>query len=294
MTRFTVIAIIFNPNSTGSSDDLAERLAQDLKEAGVDTPVELTPTQYAGHAVELAYDLARQHERPLIISSSGDGGYNEVINGALRARGEGANPVCAVLAAGNANDHSRTVMNRPLSEAIDSGDVVTIDVLKAAVVSGADEVVHYAHSYIGLGLTPTVAVDLNRTKLNRFKETFIVYKALKDLHPVEIEVQGKRKKIDSLVIANISQMAKFLTIAENAEPDDGRMKITVFPYRKKARLIFMLVKAMVKGIRGRDARRYEFRAVKDMVMQIDGEVKELSAGDTVTVTVMAGALDTLR
>ncbi len=294
MTRFDVIAIIFNPNSTGSSDDLAQRLADDLKEAGVEAPVELTPTEYAGHAIELAYDLALRHERPLIISSSGDGGYNEVINCALRAKAEGANPVCAVLAAGNANDHSRTVVNRHLAEAIPTGDVVTIDVLKATVAGGSGETVHYAHSYIGLGLTPTVAVDLNRTKLNRFKETFIVYKALKDLQPVEIEVGSKRKKIDSLVIANISQMAKVLTIAENAEPDDGRMKVTVFPYRKKARLIFMLVKAMVKGIRGRDARRYQFRAVKDMVMQIDGEVTELSAGETVTVTVMAGALDTLR
>lgn len=295
VSSFSIVAIIYNPNSTGNSKEEADELAQELATRDLGVEVRLVPTERAGHAIELAYDLAKQYERPLLVSSSGDGGYNEVINGAMLATEEGATPVCAVLAAGNANDHSRTVVDQPLAELIENAEVRPIDLLKMEVRSIDDsERTYYGHSYIGLGLTPTVAVELNRSNLNRLKETLIVYKALRGLQPVEIQVGKRRLHVDSLVMANISQMAKVLTIAENAEPDDGRFEVTVFPYRKKLTLVSRLLKAMFRGIRGRSVRRYEFTAVKDMVLQVDGEVHELLAGDAVTVTSARLALATLR
>lgn len=294
MPNFSVVAIVYNPNSTGPSEHEAQQLGEGLRNASFSAEVRLIATEHPRHAEELAYDIAMQHERPLIVSSSGDGGYNEVVNGAMRAQAEGANPVCAVLAAGNANDHSRTVVQRPLLDAILSDEVVRIDVLKAVIRSKAGDGMRYAHSYIGLGLTPAVAVELNRSKLNRVKEGYIVYKALRDLQPVVIEVDGKPISIDSLVLANISQMAKVLTIAGNAAPDDGLLRVTVFPYRRKIRLIFVLLKAIVNGIHGVSTTHYEFTAVKEMVIQFDGEVQELAAGDSVAVRVEASALATLR
>ena len=48
------------------------------------TPVRLSPTQHAGHARDLARWEA-QTGSPLIISVSGDGGYNEVVDGVMQA-----------------------------------------------------------------------------------------------------------------------------------------------------------------------------------------------------------------
>jgi diacylglycerol kinase (ATP) len=293
VNTFSHVVVIFNPNSTGPSDELASRLENDMRKLGVDVPILLQPTERAGHARQLAYDAAKQRPRPLIVSVSGDGGYNEVINGALKAQFEGAQPVCAVLAAGNANDHRRTIAKRPLAEAIAQGEVEHIDVLNATV-SGASDQQRFAHSYIGVGLTPAVAIELNKTSLNRFKETLLCLKTFRDFHPVEIRSDGKTLVLDSLIFANIGEMAKVMTVAENAEPDDGRFEVVVFPYKHKLHLLWNLVRAVVSGLKGTSVTRYEFEAVKSMALQLDGEVIEVSAGDRVQISVNAGALATVR
>ena len=102
---FDRIVVIFNPQSTGEAPQLAEQLRADLAQRLPDMPVQLCPTEHAGHARELAREAAGTG-RPLMVSVSGDGGYNEVVDGVMQA----GNPevVCAVMAAGNANDHRRT------------------------------------------------------------------------------------------------------------------------------------------------------------------------------------------
>ncbi len=96
-------------------------------------PVQLCPTEHAGHARDLAAHAAATG-RPLIVSVSGDGGYNEVVDGVMQA----GNPdvVCAVMAAGNANDHRRTTGEQPLADAIVDGEVRRIDLLRLTVGSG--------------------------------------------------------------------------------------------------------------------------------------------------------------
>lgn len=118
MAAFDRIVVIFNPHSTGDAAALAEQLDAELTARLADTPVTLSPTEHAGHAQDLAPYAARTG-RPLIVSVSGDGGYDEVIDGAVAAGNPAA--ICAVLAAGNANDHARTVQEQPLVEAIVAG-----------------------------------------------------------------------------------------------------------------------------------------------------------------------------
>ena len=291
---FSGITIIFNPHSTGSSRRNADQLVRDLAAAGVDVEVSVVATERRNHAAEIAYDVAMGSARPLIISASGDGGYNEVVNGALRAQTDGAKPVCAVLPAGNANDHSRMVAERPLAVAIADGEIRHIDVLETTIVSSAQRRIRYAHSYVGIGMTPVVAMELNRHNLTRLNEGFVVCRALWGLRPVEVSIEGKRRLLDSLVVANISQMAKVLTIARDVRPDDGRLTVTVFPHRHRLALLGVLLRAVVLGIRGMKARSYSFTALHDMTIQLDGEVEDLAADDTVTVTIDPARLSTLR
>ncbi|WP_433505067.1 acylglycerol kinase family protein [Pseudonocardia halophobica] len=156
---FDRIVVIFNPHSAGSAAEPAEGLCAVLTRRLPRTSVHLSPTEHAGHARDLARNAARI-PRSLIVSVSGDGGYNEVVDGVMQAGDTGT--VCAVMAAGNANDHRRATGEQPPGDAIVAGEVRHLDLLRLTIGHGPDAVVRYAHSCIGMGLTPIVALDLEK------------------------------------------------------------------------------------------------------------------------------------
>jgi diacylglycerol kinase family enzyme len=292
--RYTSVDIIYNPNSTGPSDKLARELRKAIKRHYPQLSVKLRATQHAGHAEELAYQCALSSKRPLIISSSGDGGYNEVINGAIRAQTKGADPTCAVLPAGNANDHSRTLQKRPLLDIIISGNEETIDLLRATFTSQGQKRERYAHSYIGLGLTPIVAVELNKTSLNALKEMWIVLRTFLKFRPFKIKTGSKTIALDSILFTNIEQMAKVLTIAQGAKPNDGVFEITVFPHAHKLRLFHMLAKATTDGLQqNHRAKEYVFKVAKKVPAQFDGEVEFIDGHSKVGIYIEPKVLKTL-
>jgi diacylglycerol kinase (ATP) len=290
---FSHITIIYNPNSTGPSQQMAKDLAAELISgpnpvaAGA---IELMATERAGHAEELAAAAARAHDRPLVVSSSGDGGYHEVVNGVMKAAAAGHPAVAAVLPAGNANDHRRTTRRAPLAEGIRAGRTTHIDLLRVEVGSN----VRYAHSYLGLGLTPVVAAELNRHTLNAFRELLIVLRTFARLQPVAIRQDGRTLQLDSLILSNINQMAKALTVSQSGRPTDGKFEVTAFPAGSKFRLLARLLRSAVTGLRA-DARvtAYTFEVLKPMPIQLDGEVIDLPTGTLVKVTAAPGALETI-
>ena len=159
---YSIIAIIYNPKSTGSSKSLAQSLQKKLKVKLPNQRIELVATKHTGHARDIAYDIAKKYEKPLIVSSSGDGGYNEVVNGALQAQSEGAHPITSLLPAGNANDHHRNLHDSSLVNEIVTMNTRDIDVLKISGCVDSKEITRYAHSYLGFGLTPRVGRELNK------------------------------------------------------------------------------------------------------------------------------------
>jgi diacylglycerol kinase (ATP) len=143
VASFDRIVVIFNPQSSGDGPQLADELRADLATQVPDVPVHVCPTERAGHARDLAREAARTGH-PLIVSVSGDGGYNEVVDGVMQAGND--NAVCAVKAAGNANDHRRTTAQRPFVDAIAAGEVRRIDLLRLTIGDGADARTRYADS----------------------------------------------------------------------------------------------------------------------------------------------------
>ncbi|MBG6192264.1 pimeloyl-ACP methyl ester carboxylesterase/diacylglycerol kinase family enzyme [Arthrobacter sp. CAN_A212] len=287
--RFDKITIIFNPNSTGDAPRLAEELAGELAPALPDTVVTLQPTEHAGHAIDLAREAASAGNA-LIVSVSGDGGYNEVVNGVMASGRDDA--VCSVLAAGNANDHSRVTGRKPLAEAIIEGQVRRIDVLRISISqTGADPV--YAHSYIGFGLTPIMAIDLEKGSKGAIKEMFSVVRTFSKFKPFEIrQSDGKRRTFDSLVFANISQMAKYATLSEAGDqPTDGKFEVIIFPHMAKWRILLTALRATTKGLGDQPSyAQYRFSALKPMPYQIDGEVKSVDTDTDITIDSIPRAL----
>jgi diacylglycerol kinase family enzyme len=289
VSAFERAVVIFNPNSTGDAPSLAEQFRDELAQRVPDLPVELAPTERAGHAQELARDAAASG-RPLIVSVSGDGGYNEVVNGVMDAGNRDA--VAAVIGAGNANDHRRVTRQRPLAEAVEAADVQRMDLLKLST----DGLTRYAHSYIGLGITPVVAVDLEKGGKGSFREISTVIRAFARFRPFAIELEdGRTQRFDSLIFANIRQMAKYATLSEDGAPDDGVFEVITLKHTAKWRVLFTAVKAAARGLGEQPtARHYRFTTTKPLPLQLDGELVTLEPGTRVSVDLVPGALAIIR
>ncbi len=294
---YTAIGIIYNPVSTGKAPEKAIELFEQLKEALPTIAVELHKTEKPGHGEEIAYDLASASKRPLIISVSGDGGYNDVINGALVAADRhNTQPTCAVRGAGNANDHRRTLKELPLFESIITKNEKRIDLLQISIkpAAGAKKI-RYAHSYAGLGLTPAVAVELNRHSLNRWRELVLVGQTFWRYQPFTVELaDGSKPVYDNLVFANINQMAKVATLSQDGAPDDGTFELIVTPHKSKLKLLAVAARAAIFRLSPQaQLKKFEFKVLSGTPMQVDGEVLELSCNDVIEVTIAPKKLRTL-
>jgi diacylglycerol kinase family enzyme len=286
---FDSVALVFNPNSTGNAQGRAEELRRELSERVPDLPVELRPTEHAGHGREIARDAAKTG-RPLVVSVSGDGGYNDVVNGLMEAGTDTA--FAAVHAAGNANDHRRVTRDGPLADAIVDGDVTRLDLLKMSVDDGREP--RFAHSYIGLGITPTVALELEQGGKGSIREIVSTIRTFWQFRPFQIETDSGTESFDSVIFANISEMAKYAVLSDGGRPDDGRFEVIILRHTAKWRVLAFALRAAVRGLGPQPTvRHYRFRTVDPMPVQIDGEVSELEPGVTVTVEIAPGALPTI-
>ena len=290
--KYTTIAVIYNPNSTGSSKALAEQFKADVLAKLPKQKVELIATQYAGHAEKLAYSIALDSKHPLIVSSSGDGGYHEVVNGALKAQSEGAQPTTGLLPAGNANDHYHGLHDEDIIDLIVNKESTKIDVLKLTGVVKGKKVERLSHSYIGLGLTPIVGQELNKNKLNVVNEVWIVARALFSVRPVRLKIDSKIRSYDSVIFSNVDRMSKFLKISQPSRISDGKFEVTIFRKRNKLRLIALLLKASFAGIK-EDLQVNEFKfetTGRPALVQLDGEIMKLDANSKVSISIDKQAL----
>jgi diacylglycerol kinase family enzyme len=290
--KYGAITIIYNPKSTGSSQAMARAFERNLLAKLPKQKVTLRPTEYAGHAEELAYALAKESKNPLIISSSGDGGYHEVVNGVMRAQKEGHRATAGLLPAGNANDHHRNLHTEDLIESIVAGKERSIDVLTLEGVSKGKSVQRYGHSYIGFGLSPFVASQLNKNKLNVFNQVWFFVQALVSQKSVKLNLDGKNHHYDSVIFSNVPSMSKYLKISKPSRVDDGMFEVTIFRRRNKMQLTTLLLKAIVTGVE-EDVRvkSFKLRTVKETLVQIDGEIATLDPRSEVRIGIEKQSLN---
>lgn len=283
--KFSTIAIIYNPNSTGSSERLAKQYARKLRERLPQQSIDIIPTQFAGHGRKLAYTIAHKEAHPLIISSSGDGGYHDIINGVMDANNEGRDATTSLLPAGNANDHHRNVTSGDVVELIATHTDRHIDLLKLTGTSDGKPVARYAHSYIGFGFTPDVGNELNKTKLNPLREVWIVIRTLLSIRPVRLTIDDETHSYDSVIFSNVDSMSKVLKLSQHSKINDGKFEVSIFHRRQKFQLIALLLKASLVGIK-EDAKLASFSlsTTKHTPVQADGEIIVLDPNTSVTIT----------
>lgn len=297
---YSDIFIIYNPFSTGGhAQDKARRLAERLRKRKIGK-INLQCSEYPGHAETLAYQDCQNSSNPLIVSASGDGGYNEVVNGAMRASNENPNlqPTCAILPAGNANDHRRSVRKRPLTWAIAHAQAEPMDLLELTVTKGDYAQTRYAHSYIGAGFTSHAAAQLNKEELGPIKEIMIVARAIFSFHPVAIStVDGKTRSYDSLIFSNIHHMSKILRLGKKADFNNGTFRLAVIPHRSEYWLLRIVLNIwlFMFGLKKLPQQtNYEFGVPQTEVIHLDGELLQVPGEATVNVSIAPAALLVIR
>ena len=291
--KYSTIVIIYNPNSTGPSKSLATDLKKRIaKQIPSQKNVRLIATKYAGHGEEIAYEIAMSSKNPLIISSSGDGGYHEIINGAMRAQEQKATPTVGLLPGGNANDHYANLHSQDIVELIRKAESRTIDLLHLRGQSQGESLNRYAHSYIGLGITPWVGRELTKANLNHFNQIIISLRALFSFKSVKIRINKTVYSYGSIVFSNIDVMAKVLRISQPSQIDDGKFEVTIFKPTHKLQLLLSLLRtSLVSAREDSQVNKYEFETIKDTLIQLDGEVFTL---DKNTAAVVESRRKTLR
>jgi diacylglycerol kinase (ATP) len=292
MPTYDRVVLVYNPESSGDGEERAEGARAALAEACPQLAVAAVPTEYAGHAQVIAEQEARAG-RVLVVSVSGDGGYHEVVQGVMAAGDGGVSgAVAAVLPAGNANDHRRATREGPLVDAIAAARCSHLDLLRIDV-AGEDRP-RWAHSYLGLGITPTVALELEHGGKGSVREIWTTLRSFSRFRPFAIDVEGEGpRRFDSLILANTTEMAKYVTLSDG-DPADGQCEVITVSHRSKLRLLAYAVRAAVRGL-GPQPRtdRFAFTTLSPMPVQLDGEVLDLPADRVVTVTIAPGALATV-
>jgi diacylglycerol kinase family enzyme len=291
MSYFKHIVVIYNPNSSGDSKANAERFAQVLSKRMPDCSIRLQPTKYAGHAEKIAAEHAPQ-QHWLLVSSSGDGGYNEVINGVLSVRNAKAT-VC-VLPSGNANDHHAAVSSDNILSHIATGKVDRIDVLKLKSSKSGKPWKRYAHSYVGFGLTPSIGKALTQQRPNIFTEKFLVLRHILTFKHVTLRIDGILRRYVSLVFATVPRMAKVVQLSEAASLRDGQMEIYQNRYDSAWGLTKQLVRALsTTQVPSERTDSFIISTTARTLVQLDGEVFTLDANSKISITCEKRALRTV-
>ena len=286
------VVIIYNPMSTGNSESNARKLRQNLQDLSFRRKIILRPTEYSRHAEKIAKTYARRRRRTLLISSSGDGGYHELINGILQA--PKTRVIAGLLPSGNANDHFSAVGSKNTAAEIMAGNIRKVDVLKMEAKIDGKTWVRYAHSYIGIGISPLIGRELNRIKLNVFNEKIILLKQLLSYDYDTVVIDGVEKRLTSLIFANIPTMSKVLTVAKKSRINDGKFEVNSVEAGSKPQIFLRLFQASTLGLSEQTSTDfYKFRTIEPLPVQLDGEVYTLDGNCDVTVSCLHDKLSVI-
>jgi diacylglycerol kinase family enzyme len=274
------VLILYNPNSTGDSEKNAKQLARQLRAEKVS--VKTQATSHAGHGEEIAAKLAKQKTKTILISSSGDGGYHEVVNGALSQ--ENSTLTVGVLPSGNANDHYSALGDGALVESILQNKVQAIDTIKVTATVNGKKWQRYAHSYVGIGVTANAAKRLTDERPNLFTEKWIVLHSLFSFSYVKLKEGKATRRYSSIIFGNIDRMSKVIKLSDDSSVRDGKFEMSAIRFHSKVRLLTYLMTAATVGLKHSESlKRFKFTTLRTLPIQLDGEVYLIDKNSPVTI-----------
>lgn len=217
------VRIVLNPYAGNAEDIHGLKIVKQLWEAH-GWAVDVMPTAYAGHGVELARQAAADGY-DLVVAAGGDGTVNEVVNGIART-----NAALAVLPVGTGNVWGREVQ-LPLriqdaGQALLGGEVVRLDLGSA---NG-----RYFLLMAGIGfdarITSAVQPEAKR-KLGMAAYVVEALRASRDVRGARVRILLDGRPITSralmIVVGNSRLYGGFLQITHHASLIDGLLDVVV-------------------------------------------------------------------
>jgi YegS/Rv2252/BmrU family lipid kinase len=264
-------ALIYNPRSGRQRHArLLESILAALRRGGF--AVEPVPTAFAGQAVELARDLARNSEA--VFAFGGDGTIREVACGLL-----GTSAALGILPGGTANVLARA-LGLPLDPLTAAGVLTTLPARPLDVGLAGD---HPFLMMVSAGLDASVLAVLDTRLKWRFGKGAIVYQGLREwwhyAYPsLGITADGEPLSASFAAVSNIPLYGGAFRLAPSARSDDGWLELVLFRGAGRAATLsfsFDLLRSV--HVRRRDV---EVRRVREVRLeapigapaQVDGDV----------------------
>ncbi len=263
--------IIFNP--TSGREKMKTRLTDVIiKFNNNGYTVEVFPTQYAGHAKELAR-MSCVDEVNMLVVSGGDGTLNEVINGVAD---EEIRPLIAYIPSGTTNDFANAAtISLDFDKALDnifSGEAAEIDLAKIN-----------DKYFVNIGCYG-LFTRLSYETPSKFKTVFghlaYVINGVTEvpnlLKKVDVKIivddeEVLEEKFAMFFVANTSNFAGFKEIVPEAKINDGFLDVIGLTTRD---LLFVpeLVKSLSTGVKKNTKKNgfYHRKVKKIEIQSIDG------------------------
>ncbi len=284
MTRYKIVV---NPIAgRGAGDRAAPKIEALLGGYGLD--FDLVRTRQPWHAADIAREAVADGYG-CVVAVGGDGTSNEVLNGLMRAKHEGAGTcTMGILCVGRGNDFAFAVeIPRDLEAGcgvLAQGHTRWIDV--GRVTGGLYPEGRFFGNGVGVGFDAVVGFEaVKMTWLHGFasylvavlKTVFLYYSA----PPTSIEYGGQTITQPSLMISimNGRRMGGGFMMAPESEIDDGLFDLCIAREVSRTR-IFALIPHFLRGTQATQEPIRSGRARRVVVTALDGVLPAHADGET--------------
>jgi diacylglycerol kinase (ATP) len=279
--------IIVNPISgRGFALKMIPVIEQKLKDLGLE--FDLVQTERPWHAAELA-ETAAKEGYDIVVSASGDGTANEVLNGLMRARNLGATKTAmGIITVGTGNDLAYG-MNIP-GDFDECFSILKEDKrrrMDIGFVKGGDYPEgRYFGNGVGMGFDAAVGFEAVKIRWTRgllayliaaLRTVFLYFKA-----PfVEISYDGTSIQQASLMtsVMNGQRMGGGFYMAPKGDPGDGWLDLCIAASASKLR-IFQLITFFMKGTQATQPEVKTAKAKKISIIALKGTMPAHCDGET--------------
>lgn len=249
-------------------------------------------TEYSGHAIKLAEQIAASnHEQKVIIAVGGDGTISEVVNGIV----EYNNITIGFVPGGSGNDFSRgfQIPSEP-EEALSvilrliKQEAAIIDIGR---VTMKDDTEHFFINNMGAGFDALISYEVNHSNvkawLNKLSlgRLVYVYFLLKKLFSykcatIDLSIDGSRHILEQTWFVTVSNQPYYgggMMIAPDAVPNDGLLDITVVHNLSKLKLLLVFISIFWgKHVQFKEVKTFKGRMVSihsssSLYVHADGE-----------------------
>ena len=249
-------------------------------------------SEYHGHAINLAEEIAmKNNEEKIMIAVGGDGTISEVMNGIINYN----NITLGFVPGGSGNDFSRGfhIPAHP-EEALEvilrlmKTEAPLIDVGKITMEDSSE---HYFINNMGAGFDALVSYEVNHSKvkawLNKLSlgRLVYVYFLLKKLFSyktstIDLSIDGSRHILEQTWFVTVSNQPYYgggMQIAPKAVPVDGLLDITVVHHLSRLKLLLVFISVFWgKHIYFKEVKTFKGKAVaiqssSSLYVHADGE-----------------------